>query len=326
MEQIVRWPSSASRKGFIWFGALGGALLCVLFAMSLTFGIVMLTPDRLLTVVFAPSADPIATAILFNIRLPRVLLGCCAGALAALAALTLGRIADDEEAHDPGWSGVMSLSALGAAVALTVAGSAQWSVPGALLGSGIGVAAFIAVQRRLQRTWQRRVARLSIAVVAPALAFGLLISDVRIATWVRWCLGSLEQRDWQTWSSVWVLLLVAAPVGAVSAAKRGLPWMRYAGATLTVATVVVAVGALGWIGQVAARWAGAVASSGAQRMIAAGLLGAVLLVGLDLAVRGAMALSPSLGLVSEVPIGALLVMLSIVSFLIAHIHRRRRDV
>lgn len=322
MEQTLELPSSAPGRGFVRFGALCGVALCILFVMNLALGVVTLTPERLLTAIAAPAADPVAAAILFNIRLPRALLACCAGALAALAALTLERIAGNGEVHDPGWSGVMALSALGAAMALTIAGSASWSAPGAVIGSAVGVALFLATQRRLQRAWQRKVVGLSMAVIAPALAFALLIGDVRIAAWVRWCLGSLEQRDWQSWSGVWVLLLVAAPVGAVGAAKPGLPWMRYAGATLTVATAVVAAGAVGWIGQTAARWASIVAPSGSQRTIAAGLLGAALLLGGDLAARGATTLLPSLGLVSEVPVGILLIILSAASFLAARISKR----
>jgi iron complex transport system permease protein len=296
-------------------------LLCILFVLNLALGAVTLPPERLVTAFVAPAADLAAAAILFNIRLPRALLACCAGALTAFAALILERIAGNGEVHDPGWSGVMSLSALGAVIAWTIAGDTSWSAPGAVIGGGCGGAAFIVVQRWLQRAWQRRVVGLSIAVIAPALVFALLIGDVRIATWVRWCLGSLEQRDWQTWSSAWVLLLVAAPVGAVSASKPALPWMRYAGAALTVATVVVATGAIGWVGQAAARWAGAVATSGAQRTIAAGLLGAVLLVGSDLAARGLTTLLPSLGLVREMPVGALLIVASMGSFLIARIRK-----
>lgn len=321
MEQTLELPSSASGKGFVWFGAFAGALLGILVLLNLALGVVMLTPERLLTAIVSPAADPAATAILFNLRLPRTLLACCAGALAALAALTLSRIAGDGEVPDPGWSGVMPLGALGAVIALTAAGSASWSAPGAVIGSAAGVALFLATQRRVQRALWRRIIGWSVAVAAPALAFILLIGDVRIATWVRWCLGSLEQRDWLTWSSAWVLLLVAAPVTTISASRPGAPWFRYAGATLAVATVVVAAGAIGWIGQTAARWASAVAGSDTQRTIAAGLLGAALLVGIDLAARGLTTLLPSLGLVSELPAGALLIVASIVSFLVARIRK-----
>lgn len=321
MEQTLELPSSASGNGFVWFGAFAGALLGILVLLNLALGVVLLTPERLLTAIVSPAADPAATAILFNIRLPRTLLACCAGALAALAALTLSRIAGNGDVPDPGWSGVMSLGSLGAVIALTIAGSTSWSAPGAVIGSAVGVALFLVIQCRLPLTWQRRVAGVSIAMLAPALAFALLISDVRIATWVRWCLGSLEQRDWQTWSSVWVLLLVAAPVTAISASRPGALWFRYTGATLAVATVVVVAGAIGWIGQTAVRWAGAVAGSDAQRTIAAGLLGAALLVGIDLAARGLTTLLPSLGLVSELPAGALLIAASIVSLLIARIRK-----
>lgn len=321
MERTLELPSNASGKGFVRFGAFAGILLGILFLLSLALGVVTLTPERLLTAIVTPAADPAATAILFNIRLPRTLLACCAGALAALAALTLSRIAGDGAVPDPGWSGVMSLGALGGVLALIIAGNTSWSAPGAVIGSGVGVALLLVMQRRLQRTLHRRVVGWGVAVIAPALAFVLLIGDVRIATWVRWCLGSLEQRDWQTWSNVWVLLLMTAPVVAVSAAKPGLPWMRDAGATLAVATVVVATGAIGWIGQVAVRWAGAVARPGVQQTIAAGLLGAALLVGIDLAARGLTTLLPSPGLVSEMPAGALLIVASIVSFLIARIRK-----
>ena len=321
MEQTLDLPSSASGKGFVRLGALSGVLLCILFGMSLALGVVMLSPERLLTAIVVPASDPIATAILFNIRLPRTLLACCAGALAAFATLILSRIAGDGEVHDPGWSGVMSLSALGSIAAFTVTGNMQWAMPGALIGSGVGVAACIVVLRWLPRTRQRRIVGVSIAMLAPALAFALLISDVRVATWVRWSLGSLEQRDWQTWSGVWVLFLMTVPVVTGSVAKPGLSWMRYAGATLAVAAVVVAVGAIGWIGRTAVRLAGPVATSGIQQMIVVGLLGAVLLLGVDLAARGATMLLPSLGLVSEMPAGALLAVLSVGSFLIARIRK-----
>lgn len=306
-------------------GLFGAVLLCVLLVMSLALGVVTLPPDRLLSALVAPTADPVAAAIVMNVRLPRTLIACCAGILAALAALNLGRVIEVEDVYDPGWSGVLPLSALGAVVMLIIARDGQWSILGALIGSIIGVLLFMTTRRRLRRLWQQRVVSWGIVIGAPALAFALLIGEVRIATWVRWCIGSLEQRDWQTWRSVWPLFLVAIPVAAMSARRPGRSWLHLAGAVLASAAVVTAAGAIGWIGRMAACWARSMSGPGLRRTVIAGLLGAVLLMGVDLGARGLTMFIPSPGLIGELPVGAVLIVLSIASFLIERVRLLRQE-
>jgi len=98
-------------------------------------------------------------------------------------------------------------------------------------------------------------------------------------------------------------------------------WRRYVGATVATAAATVAAGALGWIGSMAARRAQASDGSPVRRIVLAGLWGALLVVGIDLAARGATALLPSPGLIGELPLGALLVIISGA----AYVHDRVRS-
>jgi len=314
MTRLLRWSSST----LSWHLIVSLGALLIMMTMSLALGSVALTPARFLTALTMPDADPVAAAIVFNIRLPRVLLACCAGALTAMAALLLAPH-DRGAAPDPGWSGMMPLGALGAVIALTVfPGSPWWSVMGALVGCGAGVTLYAATQR-----WrQRRIIGFVVALVAPVCAFGLLIGEVRVATWVRWCLGSLEQRDWQAWNTAWPVLLTGVLL-VVAAEYRSSThrWRRYVGATVATAAATVAAGALGWIGSMAARRAQASDGSPVRRIVLAGLWGALLVVGIDLAARGATALLPSPGLIGELPLGAMLVIISGA----AYVHDRVRS-
>lgn len=317
MTRLLRWSSDALSWHLLWSM---GALL-VMIIMSLVLGSVALTPARFLTALTTPGADPVAAAIVFNVRLPRVLLACCAGALTAIAALLLAS-PDRGTPPDPGWSGIMPLGALGTVIALTVfSGSPWWSGMGALVGCGAGVGLYAATRNR---RWQR-ASGIIMALVAPACAFGLLIGEVRVATWVRWCLGSLEQRDWQVWNSAWPGFVIGALL-VIAAERRSSThrWLQYAGATVATAAATVAAGALGWIGSTAARWAQASDGSPVRRIVLAGLWGALLLVGVDLAARGATALLPSPGLIGEVPSGVLLVVISGVTYAYDRARSRRR--
>ncbi|NCC35427.1 MAG: hypothetical protein EOM24_25955 [Chloroflexia bacterium] len=144
------------------------------------------------------------------------------------------------------------------------------------------------------------------------LALVLLIGDVRIATWVRWSLGSLEQRDWTHWAMVWPLALAA--IAAVTAtiiwpARVALGWLAV---ILAAAASVVAAGAIGLVGFLAGRLALGLSGDERARLLLAGLFGAIFLLGADLIARGVTALLRSLGLINEVPVGTRIILVSLV--------------
>ncbi|MCS6880284.1 MAG: iron chelate uptake ABC transporter family permease subunit [Oscillochloridaceae bacterium] len=303
---------------------LSSGVLIVLIVGSLMFGPVALTPGQVVTGLFAPAADPPAAAIVRNLRLPRVLLAVSAGALLGVAALLLGRLSG-AQARDPGWSGVLALGALAAVILLVAApASAGWALALAVgAGCGLGVAALVSAHRRWPLAPRRVMALgLALAIVAPAVAFILLIRDVRLATWVRWCLGSLEQRDWATWQQVWPVTLLALIALAVCHMRPRMPIALGIAATLAATSATLATGAIGLIGWLAGRRASLLSLSSGWQLVLAAIIGATFLLGADLIARGLTALLPSLGLISEAPVGAFLVVASLMVG--AATFRRRR--
>jgi|GEM_PF-2063019 iron complex transport system permease protein len=322
MAETATTLRSGRPAGPLLVALLGGALL-VLAVLSLMLGAVALSPAQVLSALVAPAADPPATAIVRNLRLPRVLLAGVAGAFVGVAAVLLGRLTG-RPARDPGWSGVLALGALGAVILLDRnPASASWGLALATLaGCGVGVALLVGGCR----LWPQRPVRITaigllLACLAPALALILLIGEVRIATWVRWSLGSLEQRDWASWGSVWPLALLAALVVAATSrwpARAALSWIA---TTLAAAAAVVAAGAVGLVGLLAGRLALRLSEEYRAQLALAALLGAALLLGADLGARGLTALLPSLGLIGEVPVGAVLGIISLPGALLVR-HRR----
>jgi ABC-type Fe3+-siderophore transport system permease subunit len=152
----------------------------MLMLLSLMLGAVALTPAQVVGVLLNPATDAPAAAIVWNLRLPRVLLACVAGALVGVAALLLARL-EPGPVRDPGWSGVASLGALGAVSLLAAAPAQPWWALALAVSAGCGLAlAILAVARR---RWPRQVGRvhvlgIAVALTVPALAFALLIGDV----------------------------------------------------------------------------------------------------------------------------------------------------
>jgi iron complex transport system permease protein len=287
-------------------------ILVVLSLLSLMLGTVALGPQRVLVALVAPGADPPATGIVRNLRLPRMLLAWLAGACGGVTALLLGHIVN-REVCDPGWGGVLPLGALAAILLLLNLPTSPWwaLVLAVLLGCGVAVAVLTLIQRR----WSKRPGLLiscsgALALLAPLLTFVLLLGELRIATWVRWSIGSLEQRDWSSWQSVWHIALVTLVLLCTYRAwprQRALLW---ASVVLAATTATLAAGAIGLLGFVAGTWAARASRHSDMQLVLASLVGATLLLGLDLAARGCTAVLPSLGLLGELPVGALVVLVS----------------
>lgn len=291
---------------------IGGGFALALALLGLMLGPVALTPGQVFGALVEPNADPAATAIVRNVRLPRVLLAGLAGGLLGMAALLLGPL-HQRGVRDPGWSGVASLGALAGVFVLARApAGSPWAVSLATIaGCSLGVALLLSVQRRpLGRLRLSAWVGLASAALAPALAFLLLIGEVRIATWVRWSVGSLEQRDWTTWEGVGYTALLALVLVFIHLASPQRQAVRWAAASVATAAATLAAGAIGIVGWLAGTWAARSSDQRGGQIAGAGLFGAALLLGADLAARGATAFLPSLGLVSELPVGALLIVLS----------------
>jgi iron complex transport system permease protein len=292
---------------------IGGAMALLLALLGLMLGPVALTPGQVFGALVSSNADPAATAIVRNVRLPRVLLAALAGGLLGVAALLLGPLAQ-RGVRDPGWSGVAALGALAGVVALVQAPTTPpWAISLATIaGCSLGVALLVLAQRRNPQRLRLGVwIGLASALITPALSFLLLIGEVRIATWVRWSIGSLEQRDWTTWQGAGPIALLALILVVLHAAWPQREYVRWAAASVATAAATLAAGALGTVGWVAGRWAVRSTKQIGGQFVGAAIFGAALLLGADLAARGLTTLLPSLGLVSELPVGALLIVVSL---------------
>jgi iron complex transport system permease protein len=315
MTRLLRWSGST----LSWHLIVSLGALFVMMTISLALGSVALTPARFLTALTMPDADPVAAAIVFNIRLPRVLLACCAGALTAMAALLLAP-PDRGAAPDPGWSGMMPLGALGAVIALTVS---SWKPMVECDGSAGRVrrrCRIVCCNAALAAAPGHRLRRGACCTGMRIWVAGRRGAGCHLGALVSWQPGAARLAGLEHCLARSADRRVAGGRGGVSFHQTHR-WRRYVGATVATAAATVAAGALGWIGSTAARRAQASDGSPVRRIVLAGLWGALLVVGIDLAARGATALLPSPGLIGELPLGALLVIISGA----AYVHDRVRS-
>jgi iron complex transport system permease protein len=288
-----------------------------------------------------PTNIPNATSvILFQLRLPRVLLAAVVGAGLATAGAVFQALFRNPMA-DPAIIGVSSGAALGAIVVIL----AGWG--GALDGMGVSGAAFLGalataflVYRLARLGPSVQVATLLLAGIAVAAIISAVISLVmtfsgqEIRSIYFWLLGGLGARGWQslTASAPLVIAGIAVALGATRdlnlaalgeerAAQLGLEVDRFkvlmlgTGALLTAAAVSVA-GLIGFVGLMTPHIIRLLIGSDHRRLIPASILGgAAFMILADLAARTVV--RPE-----EIPVGAVTAVLGGPFFL--YLLRRER--
>ena len=217
-----------------------------------------------------PSADAVLSMrdriIIYDIRLPRVLLGALIGASLAVSGAVMQGLFRNPLA-DPGLIGISAGSSLGA-VAIIVLGGTALAPLTALFGSfALPLAAFCGglaatmvlyhISTRHGRTSVATMLLAGIALAAMAMAFtGILIfvaDDRQLRDLTFWSLGSLAGATWQKVGMVAPVILVAlsaAPflarglnalsLGEATASHLGIPVQR-----LKYAAIVAVAAATG---------------------------------------------------------------------------------
>jgi iron complex transport system permease protein len=286
----------------------------------------------------APSVE----IILFQLRIPRVLLATVVGSALAASGAVFQALFRNPLA-DPAIIGVSSGAALGAIAAMLVTGGAFAGglvVPAvAFLGA---LAAGLLVYRLARVGPAVQVATLLLAGVAVAalisavMALVLTYSGERIRSIYFWLLGGLSARGWES-------LAAAAPLAAVGvvaalgtagnlnlvalgeerAAQLGLEVERFkrvalaTGALLAGAAVAVA-GVIGFVGLMTPHLLRLVLGADHRRLLPASVLGGALFMVLaDLAAR-------TLRAPEEIPVGAVTALLGGPFFLYL-LRRQRRE-
>lgn len=256
-------------------------------------------------------------AVLFSIRLPRVVAGVLVGVALGVAGVGLQGVYRNHLA-DPYLLGVSAAAGLGVALGVTLAGAA--AIVGTAAAVALGVLMAIATRRISAST--RDPARfvlvgfaLGLALLAWTTIIVFIADTPRLPTFTYFVFGSLGP---VTWASVWRAIgFVAAGVAVVAAEARALDVMTlgdreasHLGVPVArvVGTVLVAVGLatgaavslggvigfVGLLGPLAARRL--VGSTHRWLLPASALLGAIFVVTADVTAR-------SIAGPVEVPIG-----------------------
>jgi len=288
-----------------------------------------------------PAGIPSSTAvILFQLRLPRVLLAAVVGAGLAAAGAVFQALFRNPMA-DPAIIGVSSGAALGAIVVILAGGGA------ALGGMGVSAAAFLGalataflVYRLARLGPSVQIATLLLAGIAVAaiisavISLAMTFSGQQIRLIYFWLLGGLGARGWQSLGAATPFVLAGTAVaigsardlnltalGEERASQLGLEVERFktlmlaTGALLTAAAVSVA-GLIGFVGLMTPHILRLVVGADHRRLIPASILGgAAFMILADLAARTLV--SPE-----EIPVGAVTAVLGGPFFL--YLLRRER--
>ncbi|GAB3060494.1 FecCD family ABC transporter permease [Sediminivirga luteola] len=285
------------------------------------------------------------TSVVWQLRVPRVVLGVMVGSALAISGAALQSLFTNPLA-DPGIIGVTGGASAGAVGAIVLAGSAgglagQWIVPLGAFAAGLGVTALIyALARPGRATGTARMLLVGIAVGSACQAltgfFTYIADDSQLQTLVFWQMGSLGKVTWPQ-------VVAAAPVyllgllvlmrrsrdldvltlGERQAQHLGLNVRRSRG-TVIVATALLTgsavafAGSIGFIGLVVPHIVRLIVGPGHRALLpVSALAGAVLIVAADSAAR---TLNPP----SEIPIGLFTAAVGAPFFLYLIVREKRR--
>jgi iron complex transport system permease protein len=249
-------------------------------------------------------------AVLWSIRLPRVLLGAVVGSGLAVAGAALQGIFRNPLA-DPQLIGVSSGAALGSASLIALAGGSLGLLAGPIGGFVGGLAAGAAVYSIARHQGRTEVVTLILAGIAVAAIGGagaglvsFIVEDPAIRTALFWSLGSLSVATWKLWWAtiafvavgVALLPLFARPLNLMLLGEReaqhlGVDVERVrivvmALAVLTVGATVAAAGVIGFVGLLVPHGVRLVAGPDHRVVLPASAVGGAALVVLaDLAAR-----------------------------------------
>lgn len=308
--------------------ALIALALC---AASALWGGAALAPSEVFYALLHPHAQGAAVTIVWQLRMPRVVIGMMVGSsLAVGGALLQGMLRNP--LVDPYLTGVSAGAACAIALAI-LAGVAAPALPALGFAAGLGTAVLVAaLARRGSGVDANRLILAGISISAlfsaiVALAIARANSLGAAQSILAWLAGSLAGRGWSDLQfclpylgAGFALALFAAPaldalrVGDLRARAVGLDvdraqWIILAATSLLAASSVALAGMVGFVGLIVPHVARRVTGSDARRLLpACAFLGAALCTLADAAARTIVA-------PSELPIGILLAFIGVPAFL-----------
>lgn len=316
-----------------------GLLIALAAAGSLALGAVPLSIARI-GAALGGHGDPVATAILFDLRLPRLLLGLMVGAMLGLAGAALQGYLRNPLA-EPSVLGASNAAALGAVGALYfgLADLHPALLPGlAILAALVALAGLFLLAGPSESPLTLILAGIAVSTLAGAgisLALNLSPNPFAAMEIMNWLLGSVENRSYH---HVWLALpcvavggallladgrtLDALTLGEEGAQALGIDLGRarlrlLLGVAIGVGGAVAVSGSIGFIGLIVPHLVRPFTDrSPSAILLPSALGGAALLTLADIGVR----LIPTTG---ELRLGVLTAFLGVPIFL-AHLMRERR--
>ncbi len=308
------------------FLLLMALLLVGLTLVSLRIGAVSIPTAAILEAFLGKNTDAVQVMVLWEIRLPRLLLTLLIGASLGLSGAVLQGLFRNPLV-EPGIIGVSSGAALGAVLVLIGLGNLigearSWLLPLAAFVGGL-LATFLTL-RLSAHEGKTQITYLILAGVAINALAGAMIGlsifyadDAQLRNYTFWTLGDLSVASWDKLYWLFPLIGLAClglirlgrPLNAIAlgeaeafhsgvAVERVKRW-AVVGAALAVGTAVAFVGMIGFVGLVVPHIVRMVfGADHAWVLPAATLGGAILLVVADLIAR--VAVAPS-----ELPIGVI---------------------
>jgi iron complex transport system permease protein len=242
---------------------LAAALLSILASLSL--GSLALSPAALLDALLAPDPQDLASRILWELRLPRVMTAFAVGALLGLAG-ALMQVLLRNPLGDPYVLGVSGGAALAVLAAMLLGLPLLWQAPLAFAGALLSTLLVFALARGGQN--------LLLTGVVVAAGWGALISFIlsisppmQLPGMLFWLMGDLSGAPAAglAWGALTLGLLLALPLarelnllgrGDAVAASLGvtvgrLRWQVYGLASLLTGTAVSIAGSIGFVGLIA---------------------------------------------------------------------------
>ncbi|HQZ12824.1 MAG TPA: iron chelate uptake ABC transporter family permease subunit [Devosia sp.] len=285
-----------------------------------------------------PPLSPLRDAIVWELRLPRVVAALGVGAGLALAG-TVMQVMTRNPLADPYLLGLSSGAALGAVIFLLM-GAALLMPLGAFLGSLGALALALLVAALLGGATPSRaiLAGICIAALASAATSLLIFWSATGDSYreiLNWLLGSLSGTVWSDAALVVVALIVCAPVillsgrgldafafGEASAASLGidvarLRWTLLAATALLTGVMVAVGGAIGFVGLVVPHAVRLAVGSRHRVLLPASMLvGAIFMLWSDTVAR-------SLFDPRELPVGIVTALVGAPAFLLILLRYRR---
>ncbi|MDY7522860.1 iron ABC transporter permease [Sphingomonas sp. 10B4] len=263
-------PNLLPARNAVWLLPLLLALAIVAEIASLLVGPAQLSLAALWAALTG-HGDPIVRAILFQLRLPRALLGLLVGAMLGMGGASMQGYLRNPLA-DPGVLGVSGVAALGAVIAIywQLATAHPFVLPLlAITGALLSLLPLMWLSRRGESTLSLILAGVAVATVSGAginLALNLAPNPFAAMEITTWLLGSLEDRSF---GDVWIALpcvvigmtlllwdgraLDALSLGEDAARTLGVDLARVRlrlmlGIAIGIGGVVAVAGSIGFVG------------------------------------------------------------------------------